>query len=206
MLTRKPGCFNQRCRAIGTPAVVGCSRQEVPLCEVLDDLRAEGLGRRLRCQRRDRQCRHFPGVMHVYFDSLRRCLRIAGESLEEFIWFYAITTHKSQSQWPICIVVAGRYAECGFRNELGMVADGDFAGREVMRHAWRKAAIDRQCKKSALRDRGRRFTREDLEDGGMKSDQSIREELAALRVELQPIRARIAMLRQNKPRSRLVSS
>lgn len=93
-------------------------------------------------------------VIHVSFDAPKRVVRVSGEWLGAFDLAYAVTTHKSQgSAWPICIVMA----------------DDSFAADRVTswehhRTSWsrvrklcisigNKAAIDRQCRKSALAGR-----------------------------------------------------
>lgn len=155
MLTRKLGCFNQWCRADWDSQswdardkkyhCAKCSTIYGPK-DLGDDFVANGeIGKVVGI---------FPGVMHVYFDSPRRCLRIAGESLEEFDLAYAITTHKSQgSQWPICIVVADDTPSADFVTSWEWWRTAISRVEKLCVTLGRKAAIDRQCKKSALRDR-----------------------------------------------------
>jgi len=93
-------------------------------------------------------------LMHVAFDSPKRTVRVTGEWLNEFDLAYAITVHKSQgSQWPVVICMADD------SNGADRVTSWEWWRTAISRFQTlcftigKKSTIDRQCRKSALRER-----------------------------------------------------
>lgn len=106
-------------------------------------------------------------LAHVAFDSPRRTVRVAGEWVEKFELAFACTTHKFQgSQTPFIICMADDSNGADRVTSWEWWRTAISRAQKICFTIGKKSAIDRQCRKSALKER-KTFLRELLVQGGI---------------------------------------
>jgi exodeoxyribonuclease V alpha subunit len=93
-------------------------------------------------------------LLHVTFDSPARTVRAAGEMADAFDLAYAVTCHKSQgSQWPVVVLMADDSNGADRVTSWEWWRTGLSRASKLCVTIGKKSTIDRQCRKSALKDR-----------------------------------------------------